>query len=414
MDGAAPGQQNGSLMSASSPGADEAFDARYERFQNVSRTLNQVSRELGPALHLDAVLGIVIHAMRSLVPFSASSIALAGDDGLRVVAADPPPPVEVQRLRLSLGHGIAGRVVATGESVLSADIGDDEWVEPELAGLGEAAGVVSVLAVPLVCLGDVIGAIQVTADTPAAFGDDDRLLLEALATQVAGAIESARRYEMVAELEVLKSDFIARVSHELRTPITIVAGFVSTLLQHDDELRPAERRQMLERIDTATARLSGLIDELLMLARLEAGVVAAQVEPVSLQAVLDDVRRQSRQPDDVVVIAPAADVQQHTDRALLARALGFLVDNALKYAGSCRLVLGDDGAIEVIDHGPGIPAGERSHMFERFTRSNQHTNVPGMGLGLPMARTLLAAAGADLVVEEPDAGVGTRMVVRFW
>ena len=407
-------------MSASSPAPDEAFQTRYERFQNVSRTLNQVSREIGPALHLDAVLEIVLNAMRSLVPFTGASISLAGDDGLRVVAADPPP-TDAQHLRIPLGEGITGRVVATGESMVSADVRTDERLHHDGSDFGDAA--VAALAVPLVCLGDVIGAIEVTADRAFTFADDDRLLLEALATQVAGAIESARRYEMVAELEVLKSDFIARVSHELRTPITIVAGFVATLLQHDDDLKPDERRQMLERIDSATARLSGLIDELLMLARLEAGVVAAQVEPVSLQAVLDDVRRQSRRPEDVTVEAPATAVQQQTDAALLARALGFLVDNALKYAGSCRLVLDDDGAIEVIDRGPGIPAAERSHVFERFTRShvferftrsNQHTNVPGMGLGLPMARTLLSAAGADLVVEEPAAGVGTRMVVRFW
>jgi two-component system sensor histidine kinase KdpD len=202
------------------------------------------------------------------------------------------------------------------------------------------------------------------------------------------------------------------VSHELRTPITIMGGFVSTLLTNHERLDVETRQRMLERVDVATARLSGLIDQLLMLSRLEAGVVAATVEDIDAESMLEEVRRQSEVPEAVTIVCEPG-LRFSTDRALLVRALGFLVDNALKYAGSCRLEA-RGSVLEVIDPGPGIPRDRRSHMFERFTRANEDTTVAGMGIGLPMARTLLAAAGADLTVEDPVEGPGTRMIARFW
>jgi K+-sensing histidine kinase KdpD len=149
-----------------------------------------------------------------------------------------------------------------------------------------------------------------------------------------------------------------------------------------------------------------------MLSRLEAGVVAANVEVTDGASVLEEVRRQSERPEAVDVRC-AEGLLLTTDASLLIRALGFLVDNSLKYAGGCAIEAAD-GVIEVVDRGPGIPLSKRSHVFERFTRANEDTTVAGMGIGLPMARTLLAAAGADLTIEDPADGVGTRLVVRFW
>ena len=157
--------------------------------------------------------------------------------------------------------------------------------------------------------------------------------------------------------------------------------------------------------------VSGLIDQLLMLSRLEAGVVAATIEPVDANLVFEEVRRQAIMPETIDVYCPEG-LRLVTDRALLVRGLSLLVDNSLKYAGSCRIVA-SPAAIEVLDDGPGIPLRERSRVFERFTRANLDTTVPGMGIGLPMARTLLAAAGADLRIEETADGMGCRMVARW-
>jgi two-component system sensor histidine kinase KdpD len=148
-----------------------------------------------------------------------------------------------------------------------------------------------------------------------------------------------------------------------------------------------------------------------MLSKLEAGVVAAARETVVLADAHAQVRRESADRDAVTVVC-ARDVSVITDANLLVRALGFLVDNALKYAGDVEL-RGQRGLIEVIDHGPGIRTAAKSKVFERFTRDTDQTTVPGMGIGLPMARTLLAAIGADLILEDTPGG-GAHMLVKFW
>ena len=397
-------------MSRSVPTDPARAAERYERLLEVQALMARVSREIGPAIDLDQVLTTVLRAMRSLVPSDGGVIALTQDDHLIVSAMDPP--LSVPASRIPSPDGIAGAVLRTGESQRSGDLSTDTRLAPDVRTTVVDLGVSSYLCVPLVCLGDVIGVIQVYSAEPDAYDDEAQMLLEGLATQVAGAIESARRYELIANLEVLKSDFIARVSHELRTPITIMGGFVSTLLTNHERLDVETRQRMLERVDVATARLSGLIDQLLMLSRLEAGVVAATVEDIDAGSMLEEVRRQSEVPEAVAIVCEPG-LRFSTDRALLVRALGFLVDNSLKYAGSCRLEA-RGSVIEVVDPGPGIPRDRRSHMFERFTRANEDTTVAGMGIGLPMARTLLAAAGADLTVEDPVEGPGTRMIARFW
>lgn len=403
------GMSDSSLAAAE--GALRASVKRYERLLEVQGLMSAVSREIGPALELERVLQIVLGAMRSLVDFNGGTVCLTDEQGVYVAASDPPVSADVMALHLPIGQGIAGRVVQSGHTHYSPDLRADARVLPTVLATGSNARMVSYLAVPLVVFGEVIGVLQVDSNDVDAFDRDDQVLLEGLATQVAGAIESASRFEKVAELEILKSDFIARVSHELRTPITIMSGFVSTLLAHNDELDTTARRQMLERVEVATARLSGLIDELLMLSKLEAGVVAASRDRVQLRDVLEQVRRESARPDAITIVCEAG-VVADTDANLLVRALGFLVDNSLKYAGNAELRAAP-GLLEVLDHGPGIRADARQRVFERFTRDTDQTTLPGMGIGLPMARTLLAAIGADLSLAETPGG-GAHMLVRFW
>lgn len=398
---------------SSSPTDERASEAeeRYARLVEVLSLLGGLSREIGPAFDLDEVLQAVLRTMRALVDCDGGVISLLEGNQL-VMMAGLPAEANLEGLRLRVDADLSSLLHTQGQTVLSNDVSTDGRVSDALKQAASERGIAAYLGVPLVCLGEVIGVLHVWSPRPGAFDADHQMLLEGLSIQVAGAIESARRYRMISQLEVLKSDFIARVSHELRTPITIISGFVGTLLNNHEQLDSHTRRHMLERVDIATARLSGLIDQLLMLSRLEAGVVAASSESVDAPALLEEVRRQSERPGVVEVTCPET-LRWTSDPALLLRSLGFLVDNALKYAGHCEIVAAGQ-TIEVLDRGPGIATEQRSHVFERFTRANTDTTVPGMGIGLPMARTLLAAAGADLAIEEPADGVGTRMVVRFW
>jgi K+-sensing histidine kinase KdpD len=369
--------------------------------------LARVAREIGPALELQPVLTTVLAAMRSVMDFRGGTICLVDERGVYIAANDPPVGPEMTELRVPVGTGLAGWVVAHGEPVYSPDVQNDPRVDPAIRAIGTNATMRSYLGVPLVCLGKVIGLLQVDSEQVDAFDADDLRVLEGLAVQVAGAIESARRHEQVLELERLKSDFIARVSHELRTPLTIIAGFTDTLLARASSLS-AEQRLWVERIRAAGERLSGLVEELLTVSSMEAGMAQVRPADVDVAAVAAEVRDRSAGPERVTVAVPAG-LRLRTDPTLLRHALGLLVDNALKYAGDAEIQAGP-GWVAVRDHGPGVPPAKREQIFERFTRGDQST--PGMGLGLPVVRNIATALGATVAVEDAPGG-GARFVLRF-
>jgi signal transduction histidine kinase len=230
---------------------------------------------------------------------------------------------------------------------------------------------------------------------------------------VAGAIESARHNEEVMELERLKSDFLARVSHELRTPLTIAGGFLNTLMANEHRLEPRQRLQMLRRVESATDRLGVLIDELLSVTQFEAGALEPAPQAVIVADVLAEARTRAVEPELVSVRCPP-DLSLTVDVRLLTHALGLLVDNALKYAGDAEVGGGVDDRgntyVEVRDHGPGIPSELAERVFERFMRGD-HTE-PGMGLGLPLVRTLAIGLSADVTLR-PASGGGAAFRLTF-
>src|SRR3954468_5315417 len=211
-------------------------EQRLDNLLALQSLLARVARELGAATELQPVLTTVLEAMRSLVDFRGGTVCLVDNGEIRLAAADPPPRLDVLATRLAVGEGLAGRVVAGQRPVYSPDLDADPGADPELRRLGSNAGMKSFLGVPLICLGWVIGLIQVDSEETDAFDQDDLAVLEGLATQAAGAIESARPHGAVVELERLKADFMSRVPHELRTPLTIISGFITTLVTYADRL----------------------------------------------------------------------------------------------------------------------------------------------------------------------------------
>lgn len=395
-------------MSEDVTGEELARIERLSRLLGLQTLLAHLSREIGPALELQAVLQAVLRAVRSLMDFRGGAVMLIEDGHLYVAASDPTVDQPVADLRIPVGTGLAGRAVAERRTVYSPDLDHDDRVDPVIRNTGSNRGMRSFLVVPLMCLGEAIGAIEVDSAELDAFDDVDRTVLEGLATQMGGAIESARRYEQMLELERLKNDFIGRISHELRTPLTIMAGFVNTLLQHDADFGPDDRRAMLERTKVAVGRLSLLIDELLTAASFEAGMAEATVVEVELAPILEEVRAEAVDPDRVRVTCDPGH-REHVDPKLLKQALNLLVDNAMKYGGNAELVA-SPGEIAVRDHGPGVPPELGDRVFDRFVRGN--SNKPGMGLGLPLVRSLITAMdGTVELVSPPDGGACFR--IRF-
>jgi len=386
--------------------ARASAEERLGRIAAAQGLLADTSRQLGPAVDLDTTVKTVLLAMRELVAFRGGSICLVEHDGIRVAASDPPVSAEVQALRLPVGSGLVGRAVADGVTVASPDLDADDRVDPEIRRLGSNAGMVSYLAVPLVCLGRTIGVLQVDSAQRDAFDDLDVVLLEGLAAQAASAIESARYIEEMVRLDDLKHRFINLVSHELRTPLTIAAGMLHVYRQR--VTNAPEENDLLDRSEAAMQRLRRLIEELILMSQLAAGAVLATRDPLAVRPLLDEVVRSTSDPAGVEVRCDD-DLVWRSDRELLAHVVEALVDNALTYAGDAEVVA-DGTGFEVRDHGPGLPDDVlvgTGVTFERSVRND--TTVAGLGLGLSLVQALVAELGGEVAVDSSPSGTVVRV-----
>jgi len=213
--------------------------------------------------------------------------------------------------------------------------------------------------------------------------------------------------------------FVADASHELRSPLTVLRGDLDVALRRE---RPAEDyRAALERMREEVTRITALAENLLLLARADAGLPAAAVGAVDLADVADRaVARASRQADAarVALTAVTAATVVRGDAALLERAVGNLVENAVRYApmGShvavrCSVAPGA-AVLEVEDDGPGVPPEHAAHIFDRFYRGDPARGPDSRaGLGLPIARAIAEAHRGTLMLVRPGPGALFRMTL---
>jgi signal transduction histidine kinase len=226
-------------------------------------------------------------------------------------------------------------------------------------------------------------------------------------------------------LDKARADFAAAVSQELRTPLAAIRGYAANLLDREC-LEEEKRRGVLAIIDAEAARLLHLIDDLLVLHHQESGSPAAPFAgfpPATLcAAAVEAVRhRLEAHRSHLQVDCPADLPQLIGDRDSLCQALSHLLDNAIKFCPDGALIslavstLADGGGfrISVTDNGPGIPARDLPHVFEKFYRvRSQATGVPGTGLGLAIVRGIIARHGGTISVEsEPGKGSLFRILL---
>lgn len=213
--------------------------------------------------------------------------------------------------------------------------------------------------------------------------------------------------------------FVADASHELRSPLTVLKGSMDVALRREREA--ADYRQVLASSREEVERMSALAENLLTLARTDSGLPPDQFRPVDLGAVLRHVVERSR---DAAAAAgldlrlEAAPVTTRGDAGLLERAVGNLVENAVKYAAAgSRIVVrcrSTDGlaSVDVEDDGPGIAPEHAAHVFERFFRGDPaHSQRSGAGLGLPIASAIAQAHGGVLELVRAAPGTLFRLVL---
>ena len=294
------------------------------------------------------------------------------------------------------------------EAVVIEDLRRD----PRAEGREEAArqGLRSFAGYPVRPGGRTVGCLSLWSMSGRAFSVDELETLGALARMI--SIEEER----LAREERLK-DFIDVASHELRHPIAVVKGYTLTLRDKEDRLDRRARREMLEAIDRGADRLNALVLALLDTTHIERGEFTLARSEASLGALIDGslLEIRPKEKGNVFKIDLDQDIGVlRVDPEKITRLIGVLLDNAVKFAppGSeieveARLV-GDEVLVSVLDRGEGIPEEERERVFERFYQVGEarHHSVPGIGLGLYIARQIVEAHGGR-IWNEARAGGGT-------
>jgi signal transduction histidine kinase len=240
--------------------------------------------------------------------------------------------------------------------------------------------------------------------------DEGRDEVGDLARSLAAMQAALRRQEQA------RRAFVATASHELRTPLTSLSGTLELLREdlQDRQFDRGEADEQVARAQVELQRLTRLATELLDLSRLDAAV-PLRSEPVELgelcRAVAAEFELRSRDEQvDLDVPRPPGPCWGRGDPDATARVVRILLDNALRHAPDHTPILvsaeyhGEDSAIIVSDHGPGVPDVDRERIFERFERGSAPSGEGGFGLGLAIGRELARKMGGDLILREGGPG----------
>ena len=217
---------------------------------------------------------------------------------------------------------------------------------------------------------------------------------------------------MLAALEesnVAQRQLVQDASHELRTPLTSLRTNMEVLAREGDSLAPEERQQLVRDVNEQLAEMSALVAELTELAR--GAHHSQEPEDVRLDLLVEGaVERARRRRDGIEFDADLAPTTIHGVPASIERAVGNLLDNAIKWSpeGGTVEVAVHDGRVVVRDHGPGIREEDLPHVFDRFYRSPDARGTPGSGLGLAIVRQVAQAHGGDVHAERAEGG-GARV-----
>lgn len=222
------------------------------------------------------------------------------------------------------------------------------------------------------------------------------------------------------QLERLRKDFVANVSHELKTPLTIIKGYAETLRDDNHTMDPGERLRFVEKIVNNTERLNRLVEDLLTLSRLESKAELLNTESFDLVSFLEDVvepfrTRLAAEPAKQISVIVGTDLQDYRlrgDRFRLQQVIENLLENAFKHAPNFKLIKVEarwqqrDNLLElgVCDDGPGIPARDAAHVFERFYRVDKGRSRErgGTGLGLSIVKHIIQLHGGTVRLESKE------------
>lgn len=389
----------------------------------------EVGQRIAALLDLDNLLNQVVDLIRAKLGFAYAGIfLLEGDHWLVAQAQAGNRPVAEESLpRLSIDDAhLLGLTARQRQDLINQDIRSGQFeAHPYLS-----ANALSEIGLPLIVGDRLYGVLNIQSFGVNAFDGENLPIVRLLANQVSIALHNAELFHdaVLARKEAeqaneIKSHFLASMSHELRTPLNAILNFTGFVA--DGIFGPVTDQQVdaLEKTLDSGAHLLSLINDILDLAKVEAGAMDMFVEEVDMKGLLRSTVATATGLTTNKPIKLLVEIAENLpplpgDKRRLRQILLNLVSNAVKYTkeGQIKIVAQPDGdAIQICvqDTGIGIPAVEQPYVFESFHRAQNGMNSElGTGLGLPIAKHFVEAHGGHIWLES-EVGVGTTFYVRL-
>ncbi|HJQ40750.1 MAG TPA: ATP-binding protein [Thermoanaerobaculia bacterium] len=434
---------------------------RRDREQLIQRltSLTNIGKTISLNCTTDELLMKVYTECSAVIDASMFSIALYESSADELSFELTIENGELQpKARLAVGSGLNSWVLRHAKPLLIGSSVDERKLG--IASYDDGVKTESWLGVPMVARDHVIGVISVQSYEKHAFTQGDLVLLTAIANQAAAAIENAQLYKDLEGLNVAlehrvhertnelretnlrllaadrsKNQFLASMSHELRTPLNAIIGFSSILQNATQGVLPARMYKFVENIKTAGSHLLDLINDILDLAKIEAGRLRLEPERFILNetiATVDRVIKGMAAERDVSIVSyvDPAITQVYLDEGRVKQILLNLLSNAVKFShrggfvhltvtliGESLSPLGAETIrIEVADSGIGIPPDELARIFDEFYQVAERTQKGGTGLGLSLTKNFVAMHHGTIDVRsEPGRGSSfTIHLPRFY
>ncbi|QPK64291.1 sensor histidine kinase KdpD [Methylomonas sp. LL1] len=322
----------------------------------------------------------------------------------------------------------AGRLVyprrqSLAESLRGADLSVAQWVfeHNEMAGQGtHTLPGADAIYFPIHDEDKAVGVLALLpVNLRRVFLPEQQKLLETFLRQIGQAVarlrfsEQAKSIQMQIEAERLRNSLLSAISHDLRTPLSTIIGSASVLAEDDGHLQAPHRLELSRGIVDEAERMADLINNILDMARLDAGMVELnkQWHPVEeiIGVVLTRLRKHAAGRPIKVKLPPGIPMV-HVDAVMIEQVLINLLENALRYTPSATELeitaesVGDRMEISVADHGPGIPDGQEDKLFEKFYQARHESAQSGVGLGLAICRAIVEVHGGRIRAQNRQGG----------
>lgn len=388
----------------------QLYEHTWRRLQELT-FLNQTIQDITATLNLDEIFSVLTRRVKELLGIGACSIALVDRDTNDLVfsVASGGGAELVVGERVPWGKGIVGAAAQSGKPVNVFDVAQDDRFYEELDKKQTEFTTQSILAVPMISRGTVVGVVE-GLNKPGGFDSEDERLLSALAGLAASVVENANLVSAQRELEALRENLTHMIVHDLRSPVGTISNSLQLLSRLLENAESDQAQQLVNIASRATQRLLNLVDSLLDISRLEAGHKLTDLQPVSIrvlvQLAVDQLSLYAERKRMRLNVQYAGDLPiVLADSGMLERVLVNLIGNAIKFTPADGEVSVSVEAVEdflhvrVRDNGPGIPPEFRQQVFDKFARARKREGMAGFGLGLAFCRLAVEAHGGRIWVE---------------